>query len=195
MITYGEVEHEGITYLLTSQEYAHRVKRGMKLHGVQSRIAESTFGKVWTLYAGNKKIIGFEASAIIEHNKRAVARNVRLENEKTGVDMGYKIDTDMAIPTGRTSKGGSYGGYPFDKMEIGDSIFMPLKEADFEARPNKKTTVSELLQSRIRTYGYKYKKTIDGDFRRLVRERSKLQHNECGVRAWRVAKAKRANEE
>ncbi len=188
MITYGEVEYGGVVYLLTSCEYANRVKRGMKLSGVQSRMAESVFGLVWTLYEGNNKIIGFEALAVMAHNKRLMMEPAKPKttNEKTEVDVGFKIDTNVPIPS-KKGRIGAFGGYPFDKMvEVNSSFFVPLKEGDFTARPGTKSTVAEKLRGRIRSYGYKYRKFMNDDFRLAIFERSKVQHKECGVRVWRI---------
>ena len=84
--------------------------------------------------------------------------------------MDYIIDKGVPLPDDMRG-GGTI--YPFDQLEVGDSIFIPLKEGD-----NGQRLKNRLAQS-TRTYGKKQ----DPEQHYIIRYR--LENELSGVRIWR----------
>ena len=84
--------------------------------------------------------------------------------------MDYVIDKGVPLPDDMRG-GGTI--YPFDQLEVGDSIFIPLKEGD-----NGQRLKNRLAQS-TRTYGKKQ----DPEQHYIIRYR--LENELSGVRIWR----------
>ena len=81
----------------------------------------------------------------------------------------FIIDKDIPFPEDTRSS----AKYPFQHMEVGDSIFLPLKEGD-----NAKRMKNRLSQA-TRTYGKKQ----DPERHFIIRYR--LENEISGVRIWR----------
>jgi len=81
----------------------------------------------------------------------------------------FIIDKDIPFPEDTRSS----AKYPFQHMEVGDSLFLPLKEGD-----NAKRMKNRLSQA-TRTYGKKQ----DPERHFIIRYR--LENEISGVRIWR----------
>jgi hypothetical protein len=74
---------------------------------------------------------GFAAFQASEHgdNARAGSADSAPASSASSASSGYEIETGIAIPTGTASRRGRQSGYPFDKLEVGQS-FHVAKSAD-----------------------------------------------------------------
>lgn len=84
-------------------------------------------------------------------------------------DTGIQIDIGIPLPTDTRSD----SRYPFDKMSVGDSIFLVLKEGDNGTR------MKNRLSQSTRSYGKKQ----DPEQHFILRFR--LENEVSGVRIWR----------
>ncbi len=77
---------------------------------------------------------------------------------------------------------------PFDKMQLGDTFFLPMVPSNFEPRDGRKTSLAELKAAVIRKHARMYRDRIDSSFKVFVQTRTKEMHGECGLRVFRVAR-------
>tara|TARA_R110002095_G_C4147660_1_gene229363 strand:- start:426 stop:749 length:324 start_codon:yes stop_codon:yes gene_type:complete len=87
------------------------------------------------------------------------------------LDTETGIQIDIGVPLPEDTRSGAR--YPFNKMEVNDSIFIPLKEGDNGQR------LKNRLSQATRTYGKKQ----DPEQHFILRYR--LENEVSGVRVWR----------
>jgi len=76
--------------------------------------------------------------------------------------------------------------YPFKLMTIGGSFFIPINPDEFKKRPGEKTSVADYIDDKVRRKARQYRERVDKDFYVLTRTRNMIDHNEVGIRVWRI---------
>lgn len=86
----------------------------------------------------------------------------------------YEIEKDIPIPP---KMRGQNAKYPFNEMEIGDSVFVPVEDVQNCNRPN--SAVSSAANVYAKRSG---KKMIT----RTIRENDEIKGRIIGFRVWRI---------
>lgn len=100
--------------------------------------------------------------------------------------MDFTVEPGFKIPPKRRSYSTDYV-YPFNKMSIGDSFLISLKPDEFKIRPGKKTSISDFVCDKVLRKASQYRR-VDPTFYVLNRVRNMAEHQEVGVRVWRILK-------
>lgn len=99
--------------------------------------------------------------------------------------MNYKLDDGVEISLPDSKRSYDFD-YPFKKMEIGQSFFVPMLAQHFSCRPGKSNSMVFIKKEHIRTQARRYRANISDQFKVIIRSRHMDKHGERGIRAWRV---------
>ncbi len=101
--------------------------------------------------------------------------------------MAYDVEPGFEIPKRPGNRKRIDYDYPFRKMAVGDSFFMPISVDQMKVMDGKKSSMYQLKVNTIRAQAYRFRDVIRPGFKIVVRRRLQHEDSENGLRVWRTA--------
>lgn len=99
----------------------------------------------------------------------------------------YPVEPGFEMPTGRRKINESSIYFPFGKMaRLKDSFPVSLEPTRMIKQSGEITSFADRISARIRGQATTYRKHFKPGFKVRIFKRNFNEHNECGLRVWRV---------